>query len=237
MKNWKLLLVLPVIFWFCFAGIQKYHVVIIEKKKALVAAGQAYSDDFSAGDLSAWIENRAVDWVLDDPSDNVDGIRVAEQMLLYNSATDDVTQYAKIKLVANAKGGVCLRYVDGVSSYYLVYITSTPELVWTRWDWTGANDPDYKETIQNDGGALAGDFGAGDTIAVTVQGTSNQTVVKIWRNPTNNTPFSKDFWDNGADAADLTFQDNPPTPCNTGTYTGIGAYGANTFDDFFAGDV
>lgn len=149
-----------------------------------------------------------------------------------------LVQYVKVKIVTidGSDGGETLLRVDPSSS---------DECYGVIGRWSGG-DSSYL-TFADDGGWVAdlseGDdvpLVDGDTLAVTVTGTSTGTVVRVWRNPTNNTPAAVDGWDNAGDTADITYSASGGWDyyADTGTYVGLGNQSSdNVFDDFYAGDI
>ena len=81
-------------------------------------------------------------------------------------------------------------------------------------------------------------------MGVTIQGTGNDTVVKVWKlgaSPSRYTPYDKDNWESSDDAADVTMTNNPSTAADTGKQVGIGFYWISGndfgFDNWYGGDT
>jgi hypothetical protein len=157
----------------------------------------------------------------------------------HNTATDSATQYVKIKLVeigtTSHSVGVLIRSPAGTTgdSYAIEFDGSGAA------NWYYYLSQAYHESIQSTAG---GQFADGDTAGITVQGTGNSTVVKIWKNPTNNCPVDANNWDAVSDAADYTLDaDNTHLVADTGTSVAVFVYGtAGTtliLDDFYAGGL
>jgi hypothetical protein len=147
----------------------------------------------------------------------------AAGLIYYDAAQQqDADQYGLVKMVSvNYENGLALRYTSPTSVYLFVFDGGTAY-------WYG---PDYDHLIAST--ALVLDDG--DVVGVTVSGTGNDTVVRIWKNPTGTSPDSVSSW--GSDTTpDVTFTDNPATPVDSGAYAGLLAYTYGIADDFYFGD-
>lgn len=131
-----------------------------------------------------------------------------------------------------------LRYLDSTHGFYVVTLPYTAELHW-----------EYFENAADTSGTQIGttrdikpgqDFVDGDIIGVTITGKGDNTIVRVWLNPTNPTPAAVDGWDTAEDTAITTWTDNPVVAADDGTKVGFrviqNAANDNSFDDFYAGD-
>ena len=82
-----------------------------------------------------------------------------------------------------------------------------------------------------------------DKFGITVDGTGANTDIRIWRNPTANTPISATEWDSGDTTPDASWTTTDPgaNAVDTGGYLGLGGYkdGANInqLEGFYGGDI
>lgn len=85
---------------------------------------------------------------------------------------------------------------------------------------------------------MPGGIANNDTFGVTITGTGNGTIVRVWKNPTG-LPVSPSNWD-GDVTPDITFTNDPASPIDTGLYIGFaGASGGGNGREvygFFGGD-
>jgi hypothetical protein len=144
------------------------------------------------------------------------------------------TQYVKVTFADGPTSDfpqIVLRYADGTSAFYAIEVAAGSGGV----DWYNYVEHDPGTAVKVDEGALA--VADGDTIGVTVEGTGNNTTVRVWRNPAG-LPSAADDW-NGDTTPDVTMTGNPPAPADAGTKVGVGGFSSTPllFDDFFAGDL
>jgi hypothetical protein len=149
-----------------------------------------------------------------------------------------VNQYVKVTVVATgptAYPGVAFRLTNSTSAYYSFKIST-------------GGDPSWSSCIASGGASTCTVIVAagyilienGDTIALTVEGTGDNTVVRAWKNQTADCPISSSEWDSGDNTPDVTYTTNPgANAVDTGNYAGL-AYiqeTANTaiMDNFKAG--
>ena len=195
--------------------------------KAVPSTG--ISDDFS-GDLSKWtVENGT--WDISSGTLR-EGNDSGYFFIRYTaSATATVTQWAKVKFtdwVANYMGIVVRSTSDGSGYRYVIGKEGT-SVYWSVWNGLSSI---------GDVGSSAISLTDGDILGVTVQGTGNNTIVNVWKNPTAASPIDANSWD-GANDYDGQITANPAQFADIGTYVGIwnscsvGNY--NKFDDFSAG--
>lgn len=141
--------------------------------------------------------------------------------------TCTATQYVKVFLEDVAlygqpyMSGVILRGAVNFSSYYKVIFDQENNTV-TWFDPSG--------DVQS--GSIT--VGTTDSFGITVEGSGDSTVVRIWRNPTGNSPSTVSNW---GGAADKTFSNNPTTPCDSGRYAGIIMTQKASVHYFYGGDV
>lgn len=199
-----------------------------------------FSDDFQRGDESPittpWtVISGAVNLVDNEafspnPFDN--GVRAAAYT---SEACTTVNQYVKITITAstgaNNRGGAAFRYTDGSSPIYVLRADDlNDQLQWIRQATPGGSE----DTIDFEAHAVSWPL----TLGVTLEGTGDSTVMRVWISPTDNTPTDAATWDAGA--ADYTLDANPASPVNTGSFVGfegLGAFGDLGWDDFYGGDI
>lgn len=205
----------------------------------------SFSDGFAADTIADWTNVQAgLQWAISGGTLNVtlsSGTDVSGMRVYNKTACGSATQYIKYKLAAvgvNGVSGIVLR--SGITTGYC-YRLSGPysgTMYWERISYNG--------TGGNDVASQAITLAAGDTLAVTVQGTGTSTVLKIWKNATNSAPYNKDNWDSSSDPADYTLTDTgnvlATNPANSGGYVGLASYlpGSGhsvTLDDFFGGGL
>ena len=87
------------------------------------------------------------------------------------------------------------------------------------------------------------------SMGVTTQGKSLYTIIKVWKNPANNSPYDIDSWDDVSDDPDYTLTDATVTPfklynkpADIGNYIGIIIYKVNgqtvpILDNFYGGYI
>lgn len=151
---------------------------------------------------------------------------------IYTGATFATTeQYLKVTITWSATGTypwATLRSNAGGTVAYLIVFKPTEGVI----EWFGGG------SIQT---ATSVTLNSGDSYGITISGTGNDTVVRIWLNPTGDSPSAADTW-GGDSSPDWTFTNNPGSPVDggAGTYAGLGGYvddGVTSFNDFFAGDI
>jgi hypothetical protein len=204
------------------------------------SSGKSFTDDFNRGDNDTvganWTEAYQ-DW---DISSNTviffteDSVGV----LVYSGqATDTINQYVKVKFADfQISGwdypGVVVRYVNSTSPFYgIIHSASENTITWQSFPVVEGNG-----TVI---GSSSLTFATGDSLGVTIEGTGDDTIVRIWKNPTGAAPTTISSW--GGSGPDVTLSDNPGTAADTGKYVGIRGYkdAATTlsFDDFSGGDL
>ncbi len=205
-----------------------------------------FSDAF-AGTLGNWTQDQdSPNWTItggDELQHDPSGGWTEGVIRYSNQSTGEQIQYAKIDPTyyyqTSNEIGLVLRSEASTGYKYTLTLSYNGALTWNRrsWDLTGSDQID-----QETGTGLS----QGDTIAVTVQGTGTSTEVKVWANPTNDTPYDKDNWDGASDAADYTLTDGSSVlasnPADDGQFVGCYSYsdssgGANRMDNFFGGGI
>jgi len=204
---------------------------------AASACTQRFSDDFNRSNNSTvgngWSEYDST-WSI---SSNTVTYGSSDTGFLVNgTALSGTTQYARLKLSTMVSGknqGIFLRGTESGDYFYIIWADRT----YTMWG-------DASGNVQINNGGIS--WSSGDVIGVIVKGSGNDTVVSLWKNPTNTVPYSgggactdtaKPCWDNAGDTPDLQLTNNPTSPANTGTYNGIVHYGTGLYsDDFYVGD-
>lgn len=159
-------------------------------------------------------------------------------MYVHGTSLADVVQYGKWSLAGLADANVnqpylVFRYTNSSSSFYTVRFNSDTNIVQWR---SHTSSADTTGTLI-DSGALV--IGATATYGVTIEGTGNNTVVRVWDGITG-LPSDTVTW-NGNTSPNLTFTANPGSPVDTGLVVGWGWTTANPFtmtmDNWFGGDT
>ena len=188
-----------------------------------------YTDDFAGVDLSAW-DQLTNSYTLDTGADNVYGpIGDNPAAMSYGTNTAGVTQYVSFNCGDASTGcGAAFRSTGtGTDGFYTVYWYGGTTWYWERWSNVGY-------THDADSTASCGPSN-GERVGITIQGTGNDTIVKIWNTPTNNYPYDVDNWDNASDAADCTLTGNPGSAEDTGLRVGFAQFNDSTMDNFTGG--
>lgn len=203
--------------------------------------GDTASDDFDRPDNvslgSNWTEAYSDQDILSNRLNLRTGGYVKNLAIFSGSATASTDQYVKAVVYSTASGGypeMVFRYTNSSSAYYAIeFNVDGDTALWRRYPTAAGSSADISA-------ATAITVTTGDVFGITVSGTGDSTVVRIWRNPTGNFPNSATDW-GGDSSPDITFTDNPASPVNSGTYAGVGGYqstvGTISFDNFFTGDV
>jgi concanavalin A-like lectin/glucanase superfamily protein len=200
----------------------------------------AYSDDFNRANST----NVGSSW-----NENLSGVQIQSNALnftntgnfssvVWTQAVPVSAQYQKATVnwqagTSNAPSFLfrCSNTTTG-SAYAITFWTASDSVTWD-------NLPNMTGSSTNIATASLQIF-PGDTLGVTVELTGNNTVVRIWKNPTG-LPTRANDW-NGDTTPDVTFTQNPATPRDAGTFIGLSGapidVGANlTWDNWFGGGV
>jgi hypothetical protein len=154
---------------------------------------------------------------------------------IFNTAVG-VNQYVRITPSSGGSGAgnfnyAFLRYTDASTPYYAIEFNNNDGVV--KWyEVTGVIIGATTET----GGALSGWGAIDQPLGVTIEGTGNNTVIRIWAN-CSGIPSTTTNW-NGDTTPDMILTGNPTTPANTGTKVGCGFWqegSATPIEDFFGG--
>jgi len=196
------------------------------------------SDDFNRADS----DSMGSDWSEDNGDTDISSNQAiattgswARVAIIWTADTIDDDQYVKATLTRMDGSDypfIILRYTDSSSEMYRLQVSGA-NTYWSRCaTLTGSCGSDIETST-------AVTWSATDEVAVTIEGTGDDTVIRVWENPTNDTPAQVDGWDNGSDTADITFTTNPSDPVDTGSYVGLARNDGDAsggWDDFFAGD-
>jgi hypothetical protein len=166
----------------------------------------------------------------------------AKNVLIYSGeALTTENQAVKITVTSNSDyPGIVFRYTDAANAFYIIYFMDNENKV--RWDRAASvADAEVNHTIRDEENLTVD---SGDTFGVTMVGTGNSTVVRVWKNPTggvNSITSSGTIWDGDA-TPDVTLTDDPASPVNSGVYVGLtdlfgGTAPQITYDNFHAGDI
>jgi hypothetical protein len=146
------------------------------------------------------------------------------------------TQYLKFTLANPGSGSnfprVYFRYTNSSSPHYVLTFTASSGAVeWSTLASIGGTDTTI-ETL---------DHGSSDaylTFGITIEGTGNDTVIRLWRNPVADAPTSASVWDGVG--PQISFTANPSVPVDSGPFVGVGGVTSIAegirYDNVFGGD-
>lgn len=231
-------LLFSVVFCFLFvpnSDASRRRALMMQRKAAGGLA--SFSDDFNRGSLGAnWTKITQSFGAIEIVSNVVkseNSFDTANRGAFYNATPLAVNQYVKLTLTSannsSAFPGILLRVVDASSPCYVIEVREVDTII----QWGSLATPSSSISVIQSDGAFS--FTYPITLGVTIDGTGNSTVVRIWRDPSANAPTSATSWDGGA--ADVEFTDNPGTAADSGTLVGLAGHGnADIYwDDIFAG--
>lgn len=199
-----------------------------------------FDDDFDRGNNSdvgnGWAEDAGSgNWSIQDSLCQLVG-GVSSVCVQSGTPMSGALQYVKVTPAvndaANCFAGVLLRYTNSSSAHYGIYF-SQAAVEW--YSATNATTGLFNELVQATG------TWAGETVGVTVKGTGDNTVIRIWFDPTADVPEANgETWD--STVPDISFTTNPVGAVNTGNIVGLGGGGADsgdiiTYNNFFAGTI
>lgn len=201
----------------------------------------AFSDDFNRADSSSLGSN----W-----TEVVGGAVIGSNQLIvtsgswnsnlvmWNTPVGLTTQYQKATLILGSGDTLStfvFRATSNTGQGYSISFDKAADIVsWYRYSnlATGAGS-------QQIGTNQALTVSNGDIMGVTLDGFGNNTVVRVWRNPSG-LPLSAANW-NGDTTPSITLTSNPTSPCDTGLLIGLYGIGENTngqaFDNWFGGSL
>jgi len=211
------------------------------------SGGQDFNDNFtgSNGDNPSgnWTEYNTTEWQIQNNELYLGSGSTDSAIIYTGQILDTTTQYAKVLISCTPSNdiyvGLIFRWTDSSSTFYIVDIGNSPVDV-SLWYATSSTFGTQGQI----GTASTLSIVDGDTIGVTLTGTGAATVVRIWKNPTANTPISVTEWDAGDSTPDVTL--NPDTSSHeaSGKYVGIYGWGYSgggghyaVFDNFYGGDT
>jgi hypothetical protein len=187
-----------------------------------VSGAVAFSDDFS-GTLANWTQDSG-SWSIGSGTLLQGSSDWTNDWIHHNTPCTTINQYVKFKHTDGNGGftGVRLRAgASGTGGYVVEFRQS-----WGSFQWEGGDI------------AMPGGIASGDVFGITITGTGDNTVVRVWKNPTG-LPTSAANW-NGDSTPDIEFTNNPSSPVDTGLYVGFRGRGliasGQVIDDFFGGD-
>ena len=157
--------------------------------------------------------------------------------VLFDEPVTGLTQYQKAKLILGGGATVVVGFIFRASGdngpAYMVAFDVGDDVYWYRYSDIGESDGE--EEIATQGMTVA----SNDVMGVTIEGTGNSTVVRIWRNPSG-LPNSATDW-NGDTSPTLTLTADPATPVNSGLNIGVTGIISNNngagMDDWFGGSL
>lgn len=206
------------------------------------ASGAAFSDNFNRGNSDSlganWTEAAADIDILSNNAQLVDG-SFGDMFAIYTgTACSTVNQYVQVQLAGTSESAYLqmpLRYTDGSTEFYYIEFAATT----AEWyHMTAIGGTPTKLNAVN--GSFVG-LGAGSVISITITGTGDNTVIRIWDDvAVGTTPTAAGTWD-GDSTPTASFADNPANPVDSGSYVGIGGTQnlANDIEinDFEGGDL
>lgn len=206
----------------------------------VASGGNAFSDDFT--NLNNFtLDNTDATMTIVGGQLNVTG-SYSEGVARYSTTnTGTVTQYARFQWISRTSAasglGVVLR--SGTSGYkYIISLNGVSPII----EW-------YRETFDLVTYTLIATtsmsaINANDYYSFTIQGVGVNTIVKMWVNTANATPYNKDNWDSSNDPADYTLTDAGglliTNKADTGLYVGVYSYiqsGSCRIDNFSGGGL
>ncbi len=205
-----------------------------------VGGGASFSDAFTRTDNDSlganWTEADTDIDIVSNAAKSAGTFDNSQSFAIYTgTACNTVSQYVKMTWTSTgiSRPSIYLRYTAS-GPYYEVSFNQTDDLVyWIHWTGVGGTRTEIPVTPPS----LT--MGTTETVGVTITGTGNSTVVKVWLSPTGDAPTDASTW--GGSASNVTFTDDPASAVNTGNNVGIGT-GLNNnsdviIDDFFGGDI
>lgn len=210
---------------------------------AAAAGGAAFSDDFNRADSDSlganWTEADPDIDILNNNAQLVDGSFGGLFAIYTNTACSTVNQYVQINHAGTSESSydqIPVRYTDASTEFYYF------EFGVATIDWYHLTAIGGTATQINASSGTPTETGAGAVFSITITGTGDNTVVRIWTDSAllGTTPVSADNW-NGDTTPTATFTDNPANPVDAGSYVGIGGTQniANDieFNSFLGGDI
>lgn len=223
----------------CFAQVGLRNPAFVgQLQKVATSTGVSISDNFNRADSDSlganWTEQATDIDIASNKASVPDLASVVPAIATHNTPLSTVNQYARAVIQRGTLFSgpqFIFRFTDSSSAFYTVAF-DVNGTTWKHYTAVGGTI----STVGNNATPPA----SGDTVGITITGAGNSTVVRVWYNPTGNTPDSATSW--GGDATpDVTLSDDPASPVNTGNIIGIGAVNNNgdtvTIDDFFGGDL
>lgn len=203
-----------------------------------------FSDNFnrSNGDSlgSSWVE-AAGDVDISANTAVPTASSLALNLAIYSgSPTVTPFQFAKVTLPTAANNNnyayLVFRYSDSASPFYAISFRRTSsQVAWHKF----SNSADNAGTTIGSPATLS--IAQGNSFGVTLDGTGDNTIVRIWKNPSGSSPTSVTNW-GGDTTPDVTFTTNPGTNAvDSGNFVGIAGRqqtaSSLAFDSFSGGDI
>lgn len=210
-------------------------------------AGAAFSYDFTGTDGAEWDSakftevNGSVN-ILSNTGRFVTGGFGLDASMYTGGTCSTANQYHKLTTVTVPTSSflqLIFRYTNSSSPFYTAEIdTDTGTVAWYRWADLAAFIAGSGTTIHA-ATTITGAGDANDAYGITLEGTGTGTVLRAWLNPTADTPTSASVF--GANAADLTYTDDPASPVDSGGSLGIACFQSTAngqrIDGWFGGDI
>jgi hypothetical protein len=200
----------------------------------------AYSDNFNRANSSTV----GASW-----NENITGVQIVSNQVQF-TFTGGYTSIVWTQPVAVSAqyAKVSIDWAPGqpIIAGFLFRCSNTSNGTGYRLVWDSTADIIYWQQVSNmtttgggtDIASAAFSINVGETIGATLELTGNNTIVRVWKNPTG-LPSRANNW-NGDTTPDVTFTQNPATPRDAGTFIGlIGFAGTSSadllLDDWFGG--
>jgi hypothetical protein len=192
---------------------------------------------------SVWLEtygNTPQEWSIGTNTAVCNSDSWSQTDALHTTSVGSANQFIKATLTfdANTLIGFVLRATNITTHfYYLFFGTDTGGAWWGHGIAAGASTTGTD--IVADG---ASGLSSGDSVGVTITGSGNSVVIRIWKNPTANAPISVTEWDSGDSTPDLSITTDPGTDAvDSGNLVGVSCAqstgGVGKIDNFYAGSV
>lgn len=234
------------IVWLLAASLAAPQIIILPKKKAGGGGGgctpASFSDNFDRADgdsLGANWTEAAGDADIYSNTYRLSTGSYGVITSVHNTSTGSgcTSQYAVAAVgVDSYYPWLVFRYTDSSSKYYVFQLDGNNAAVeWLKYDNAADSSGDSIETVD-----LGSAFSPGETLAITVEGTGDNTTIRLWRN-VSGTPTSTTSW-NGDTTPDGTMTGNPgANAVDTGDKVGIGGQQGSTdlvrLDNFAGGGL
>lgn len=231
----------------CGAVWARMTTMVIGQGAVTGGGGQAFAEDWNCGDSDS--PTCDLTWTELSGDADISG----NALLLYSQSYEKIVVVSSSAL--NTANGYCkftytgvdsgsgkyvhlvFRYTNNTSKYYyLEFQTNENVISWGMYD----NVSDLESTVLNTDQSVT--VTQNDSFGVTWTGTGDDTVIRVWRNPTSNTPISASEWDSGDTTPDASWTTNPgASAVDSGTLVGFegfqSSFGEIVIDNAYFGDL